>query len=495
MYKKNLTPILIAALLFMSAPALSASGAGTDALRFTNCPAENFTLSLDGGTLRFAGLPDSKVFSELLVCIVNKNNVVLEELLHPAGGSASLRLDNLRDGDYFIEFYRPSLTAANSYDSYVFGDDIQMRWRNGQGVLAESPALPHNRAVYGSKRTDEKALLYYLLPEIDIQSTDAEIVRLSQEITRGIADGYGKVLAVHDWVAANIWYDDDVLLGIAPRGPNDALDTLKTRRGVCDGFSSLTAALLRAAGIPAKFVCGYSFSAGAPKDWTAARIDATEMNHSWNEAFVDGRWLIIDTTWDSGNLYENGRNTASDGLRWYRYFDATLEAFSLDHSIQAYSEAAVDASPESTSAPVTRPASVFGGAVVLDGNPVKMKAFNIEGNNYFQLRDVAQALNGSSKQFSVTWDGARGVIDLVRGAAYLPDGGVQPGGGSARQASAASVRILLDGNGVSMTGYNIDGNNYFKLRDLGKIFDFGIFWDAAANTIRIDTRAAYSPAE
>lgn len=32
---------------------------------------------------------------------------------------------------------------------------------------------------------------------------------------------------------------------------------------------------------------------------------------------------------------------------------------------------------------------------------------------------------------------------------------------------------------------NICGNNYFKLRDLGKAFDFGVGWDNTSKTITI----------
>ena len=39
----------------------------------------------------------------------------------------------------------------------------------------------------------------------------------------------------------------------------------------------------------------------------------------------------------------------------------------------------------------------------------------------------------------------------------------------------------------------ISGNNYFKLRDIGQMFDFGVDWDSARNTIVIDTGKGYTP--
>ena len=58
---------------------------------------------------------------------------------------------------------------------------------------------------------------------------------------------------------------------------------------------------------------------------------------------------------------------------------------------------------------------------------------------------------------------------------------------------ATSSKIYLNGKEVNLTAYNIDGNNYFKLRDIGLIFDFGIYWDGINNIIIIDTSKVYTP--
>ena len=54
--------------------------------------------------------------------------------------------------------------------------------------------------------------------------------------------------------------------------------------------------------------------------------------------------------------------------------------------------------------------------------------------------------------------------------------------------------ILKDGRLVTnLAGYNIRGNNYFKLRDLGMLFDFNVSWDAARNAVVINTSQSYDP--
>lgn len=55
----------------------------------------------------------------------------------------------------------------------------------------------------------------------------------------------------------------------------------------------------------------------------------------------------------------------------------------------------------------------------------------------------------------------------------------------------SSQKVTLDGQAVSLGGYNINGSNYFKLRDLGKAMDFGVTWNNDSRTVEIDSNAGY----
>ncbi len=98
------------------------------------------------------------------------------------------------------------------------------------------------------------ALCFYLKPSKNVQSEDAGIVSKADEITAGIADAYGKVRAIHDWVASYLYFDYDALAQPGQNWPKDALGALECGRTVCEGYANLTTALLRASGIPAKTV-------------------------------------------------------------------------------------------------------------------------------------------------------------------------------------------------------------------------------------------------
>jgi alpha-tubulin suppressor-like RCC1 family protein len=147
--------------------------------------------------------------------------------------------------------------------------------------------------------------------------------------------------------------------------------------------------------------------------------------------------------------------------------------------------------PDPTMPAVARPATA---AVIVNGTPVAFDAYNIGDNNYFKLRDIAYTLRGTAKRFSVGWDKITDAITLSSGWPYVDIGGEMAGKGEGEKTAVPTTsRIFLDGVSVQLTAYNIGGNNYFKLRDIGQAFDFGVTWDAAAGAIIIDTNKGYTP--
>ena len=144
--------------------------------------------------------------------------------------------------------------------------------------------------------------------------------------------------------------------------------------------------------------------------------------------------------------------------------------------------------------PVTETARPTSSTVLVNGENVAFDAYNINDNNYFKLRDLAFILSGTEKQFEVSWDGANNAIILTSGLSYTPDGGEMTGKGAGdKTATPTNSKIIMDGKEVQFTAFNIQDNNYFKLRDIGEAFDFGVYWCGLNNTIVIDTSIEYTP--
>ena len=131
--------------------------------------------------------------------------------------------------------------------------------------------------------------------------------------------------------------------------------------------------------------------------------------------------------------------------------------------------------------------------VCLDGRKFNTAAYNIDDNNYFKLRDIAKILDGTIKTFDIKYDGATNSIDMLSFYDYTAVGGeLTPGDGTERTAFSSSVFLTLDGVPIKATCYNIEDNNYFKLRDITDALDCRVEWDESTQMIWvIPGRTAY----
>jgi hypothetical protein len=132
--------------------------------------------------------------------------------------------------------------------------------------------------------------------------------------------------------------------------------------------------------------------------------------------------------------------------------------------------------------------------VLVNGKDVKFDAYNIEGNNYFKLRDLAYVLNATEKQFSVGYNQVLNTISLTSRQPYTPVGGeLAIGTADIAQATPTASTVMKDGAQKQLQAYLINDNNYFKLRDIGELFNFSVTWNGETNTISISTSENYEP--
>jgi transglutaminase-like putative cysteine protease len=452
--------------------------------QFSYFPDESICLRIDGSRFYVEKLPPGAEFDYGCIEFFTENGRSAGEewMSRSPDGSMGADMSKLPDGQYTVTFYH-SAELMSTYRSYFSASDVHISVQNGSAVMVTPIMYERNEEFRKSARMDIAALSAYLGSTYGIQSDDPAIISLAAALTEGIADDYEKARVIHDWIAGNIWYDDDaVRTGLYE--DNTALGALRLGRAVCEGYAKLNAALLRAAGIPAKFVYGYALGING-YEWPSGELGRHDSNHAWNEAFIDGRWIIIDATWDSANRYDHGRKTESGGLLNRRYFDAVPEAFSANH-------ATADAEWELWWLPAAtpEPARPFAGSVSVNGILAGTGAYNIDGSNYFRLRDIAAMLGGSGLDFGVGWDAGSRTVSIRRGEAYVPDG-TELSGGPASNAMAVlpDTAVTVDGRAVFAGVYNIGGSNYFRLRDLGGIIGFSVDYDESSKTVLISTPA------
>ncbi|MFM9035404.1 MAG: transglutaminase domain-containing protein [Mycobacterium sp.] len=104
--------------------------------------------------------------------------------------------------------------------------------------------------------------------------------RIARQIAKG-HDPHDAVLAVVDWVRDRLQYVPGTT-GVHTSG----LDAMQEGKGVCQDFAHLSLILLRAMGIPARYVSGYLH----PQP-DAVIGDAVEgESHAWIQAWTGGWW-------------------------------------------------------------------------------------------------------------------------------------------------------------------------------------------------------------
>ena len=62
-------------------------------------------------------------------------------------------------------------------------------------------------------------------------------------------------------------------------------------------------------------------------------------------------------------------------------------------------------------------------------------------------------------------------------------------------AERSTHRVVVDGKDVQMEAYVINGNNYVKLRDIGKAVGFEVYWDSENGCVQVESGKPYTGEE
>jgi len=115
-------------------------------------------------------------------------------------------------------------------------------------------------------------------PSPFVESDDAGIVARAKAIVGNAAAPEEKVRRVLAWVVDNVEREPSLTIP-------SARDVLRTRRGDCNEHAVLVAALVRAAGVPARVVAGIAYA------------NDGFYYHAWDEVWLD-RWVSVDAVFD-----------------------------------------------------------------------------------------------------------------------------------------------------------------------------------------------------
>lgn len=216
------------------------------------------------------------------------------------------------------------------FTSWVLNLIHLVRNENGAWTIEQSPVYEANKIMYEK----DKSISNALRSTPSIQSEDSAVISIAEQLTENCTSDYDKAAALHDWVCSYVYYDEDSL-SLDETTPYYATEVIENRKAVCLGFATLYAALCRSINIPCNVVSGYALGIGEDTEWNETNISSDYQNHAWNEVYADGRWVIVDTTWDSRGKIKNGEYTDSESVL-HLYFDSNLQYFSQTHKILEY---------------------------------------------------------------------------------------------------------------------------------------------------------------
>lgn len=127
--------------------------------------------------------------------------------------------------------------------------------------------------------------------------------------------------------------------------------------------------------------------------------------------------------------------------------------------------------------------------ISINGNEIEASGYTVNYSNYYKIRDIAMMLRTTPKRFNVTWDSNLGGISIITGEKYDIIGGelADEDYSGIPSIEENTSPVYVDRNEKPLTAYNINGSNYFKIRDIADVIGFGVDWDEANQTIVITT--------
>lgn len=167
--------------------------------------------------------------------------------------------------DYLVAWVIPKMQPGGAGKQYILrityypGDNVAWAYCNGDTSTLE----PEELALY-----------------------DTAAAWLAENITEDMTD-YDKCVAVHDYLAGNVRYDNELLAALNTSFTFDwgitAYGAMMDHNSICQGYADAFVMLTTMLGIHSTQI--YGIGSGEP--------------HNWNLVELDGRWYHVDCTFDA----------------------------------------------------------------------------------------------------------------------------------------------------------------------------------------------------
>ena len=153
-------------------------------------------------------------------------------------------------------------------------------------------------------KTFPDSIKQYLNATTEIQSTDATIIALAQQITSGCTTTAQMVEKIVKWLGTNIAYDFTFNHAV-----QDAISVTQNKTALCEGYSNLMCALLRSIGVASRRVDGFMTSnpISFKINNSTTKASSTQGAHSWVEVFYPtlNAWVSTEPQTNANLIFAN----------------------------------------------------------------------------------------------------------------------------------------------------------------------------------------------
>ncbi len=229
----------------------------------------NFWLDKDGGVLKEEGA--------MGLTLIRASEAAALGDMASAGGEDLYRLASVPVGKKLwkperLVFLKLRAGGLESISEEMAAPDTGRQSLQGDTLLIEKEKVPEHDAYQAPYQAHD--MREFLRPEFGVESDHPSIVKAARDIAGGLRSPLSISRKIMDWVYG---YIEKMPVMSVPR----ALDVLEKKVGDCNEHAALAAALLRAAGIPARICVGLVYK------------DDAFYYHAWNEVYL-GSWISMD---------------------------------------------------------------------------------------------------------------------------------------------------------------------------------------------------------
>ena len=239
--------------------------------------------------------------------------------------------ENMMKGNYKIEFgnkFSDILSKENG--SKVLGDDYQTAIEafshdNVDLFYIEISKLYLN--IETKKKAFSTSYNVYIAPEegqtyfakgfsseTEVRIAMKKIENVKEYVKSKLSGNLQKdIKFIHDYLLENVEYDGTN----GQSGTYTIYGALVNKRCVCEGYARAFKYLADMAGIENVLMQGIAINTNGVKE-----------KHAWNAVNMNGRWYLIDTTWDDPIILGSGIVLASTH---YKYYLKGTNTFYKDH--------------------------------------------------------------------------------------------------------------------------------------------------------------------